>query len=59
MGGTVKFQDALESRLNLLQPSKSQIQACLEAHPLELTPGIEQLMKALKQKSVDIFLVSG
>ena len=59
MDGGMKFQDALSQRLDLLQPSKSQILACLEQHPLELTPGVEKLIATLHAKGVNVFLVSG
>jgi len=59
MEGGMKFQDALTKRLDLLQPSKSQILACLEKHPLELTPGVEKLIATLHAKGVNVFLVSG
>eukprot|EP00532_Pseudo-nitzschia_australis_P011536 CAMPEP_0168242600 /NCGR_PEP_ID=MMETSP0140_2-20121125/23539_1 /TAXON_ID=44445 /ORGANISM="Pseudo-nitzschia australis, Strain 10249 10 AB" /LENGTH=348 /DNA_ID=CAMNT_0008177777 /DNA_START=268 /DNA_END=1314 /DNA_ORIENTATION=+ len=59
MEGGMKFQDALEARLELLEPSRQQILDCLEAHPLELTPGVQQLVETLHSKNVDVFLVSG
>ena len=59
MEGGMKFEDALQARLDLLEPSRKQILDCLEAHPLELTAGVEDLVKALHAKSVDVFLVSG
>jgi phosphoserine phosphatase len=59
MDGGMKFEDALKARLDLLEPSRQQILDCLEAHPLELTPGIEELVQALHAKNVDVFLVSG
>lgn len=59
MEGGMKFEDALEARLDLLEPSRQQILDCLEAHPLELTPGVADLVEALHSKNVDVFLVSG
>lgn len=59
MEGGMKFDEALEARLDLLQPSRQQILDCLEATPLELTPGIEELVKTLHSKNVEVFLVSG
>jgi len=59
MEGGMKFQDALTKRLDLLQPSKSQILDCLEKHPLQLTPGVEKLISTLHSKGVNVFLVSG
>jgi phosphoserine phosphatase len=59
MDGNTKFQDALAARLALMEPGKQQILECLKAHPLELSPGVDALMKSLQAKSVDIWLVSG
>lgn len=59
MNGDTKFQDALQMRLDLLQPSKAKIEECLRVHPLVLTSGIGRLMASLQDKNVDIWLVSG
>ena len=59
MGGSMLFQDALQARLDLIRPSKGDIASCLKAHPFELSPGIEGLVKALHFKNVDVYLVSG
>ena len=59
MDGGMKFQDALGARLDLLQPSKRSILQLLDEQPLQLTPGVEQLMKSLQSAGVDIWLVSG
>lgn len=59
MGGQVLFQDALQERLHLIQPSKTDIDACLAAHPPRLTPGIPELMATLQAKGVHVYLVSG
>lgn len=59
MEGGMKFEDALKSRLDLMEPSRKQIMDCGEAHPLELTPGIEELVRSLHAKNIDVFLVSG
>jgi phosphoserine phosphatase len=59
MEGATKFQDALQMRLDLLQPAKSQIESCLKEQPLMLTEGVQQLMETLQAKKVDIWLVSG
>jgi phosphoserine phosphatase len=59
MEGDTKFQDALKMRLDLMQPSKSQIETLLTEQPLALTDGIAQLMQSLQKKKVDVWLVSG
>ena len=59
MEGGMKFQDALQLRLDLLQPHREQIQQLLRNQPLQLTTGVDRLMSTLQSKSVDIWLVSG
>jgi phosphoserine phosphatase len=59
MEGGMKFQDALQLRLDLLQPSRQSILQLLKEQPLQLTPGVDTLMATLQQKQVDIWLVSG
>ena len=39
MGGTLKFEDTLAARLNLMQPSEKAIAEFLEAHPPQLSEG--------------------
>jgi phosphoserine phosphatase len=59
MGGTVLFQNALAARLDIIKPSKQDIQNFLSQHPLELTDGIEQLVNLLHSHGKLVFLVSG
>jgi phosphoserine phosphatase len=59
MEGGMKFQDALEARLSLLQPSKLQIESCLRDHPFQLTKGIKELIQLLQQYHKDVFFISG
>ncbi|GBG32668.1 Phosphoserine phosphatase [Hondaea fermentalgiana] len=59
MGGSVPFHEALEARLNLFGPSVKDIQDCNTKHPLELTPGIADLIATLHERNVHVYLVSG
>ena len=59
MEGSTKFQDALRDRLELLKPSKGQIEQCLIDRPLVLSEGIQSLVQSLKDAGKDVFLVSG
>ena len=59
MEGGMKFQDALAARLDLLQPSKTSIQECLQQRPFELTPGLPELVERLHEANKQVFLVSG
>jgi phosphoserine phosphatase len=59
MGGSVKFEDALTGRLNLMRPSREKLQAFLCERPPRLSPGIRELVSALQARKVGVFLVSG
>mmetsp|Transcript_61939 Transcript_61939/g.72432 ORF Transcript_61939/g.72432 Transcript_61939/m.72432 type:complete len:299 (+) Transcript_61939:33-929(+) len=59
MDGNVKFEDALAARLDIIRPSKSDIQKCLIEHPCKLSPGIDTLVKELLSRGTDVFFVSG
>jgi len=59
MGGSVKFQDALAARLNLMQLSQQQLDAFQAAHPAQISPGIPQLVALLQSQGKAVFLVSG
>ena len=59
MNGGLPFQDALEQRLELLQPSTFAIADCIASHPLTLTPGFLSLLHLLRTKQKQLFLVTG
>ena len=59
MEGGLPFQDALAQRLDLLKPSQQSIEECLEAHPLRLTPGVEEFIGELQAQKKHVYLVSG
>uniref|UniRef100_A0A803L9J1 phosphoserine phosphatase n=1 Tax=Chenopodium quinoa TaxID=63459 RepID=A0A803L9J1_CHEQI len=59
MNGSVTFQEALAARLSLINPTLSQLQDYLEKRPPRLSPGIAELVRKLKAKGVDVYLVSG
>ncbi|XP_042518347.1 phosphoserine phosphatase, chloroplastic [Macadamia integrifolia] len=59
MSGSVPFEDALAARLSLFNPSLSQLQDFLEKRPPRLSPGIDELIKKLKAKQTDVYLISG
>ncbi|KAJ9459364.1 Phosphoserine phosphatase [Diplonema papillatum] len=59
MGGGVTFQDALAARLQLMQPSQQQLNDFLEQSPPKLSPGIANLVNALHEKGVHVYLISG
>ncbi|CAM0949815.1 unnamed protein product [Alopecurus aequalis] len=59
MTGSVAFEDALAARLSLFKPSLYQINECMEKRPPRISPGIAKLIKTLRAKNVDLYLVSG
>lgn len=59
MDGNVKFEEALEARLDLIKPSRLAIQECLELYPPQLSPGIEGVVKDLHTRKCTVGLISG
>jgi len=59
MEGDTKFQDALSARLQIMKPSRSDVQTCLQNHPLQFSPGIKTLVSTLRSKGIEVYLVSG
>ena len=59
MGGSMPYHEALELRLNAMRPSETQVATMLREEPLQLTPGIAELITALHGNGQDVYLVSG
>jgi len=59
MEGGTKFEEALAARLDIIRPSRKDIERCLEISPLQLTPGIDELVMKLNERGVDVYFVSG
>jgi len=59
MGGSMPFHEALALRLSAMQPSKQALAEMLEKHPLQLTPGVKDLIEALHANKQDVYFVSG
>jgi len=59
MSGGMTFREALHIRLNIIQPSLTQIKHFIRSHPYTLTPGIKTLVEKLHSKSVPVYLISG
>ena len=59
MGGQVLFQDALAARLDLIKPTRADIDACLTKHPLKLTKGVQKVVELLHARGTFVYLVSG
>lgn len=59
MNGNMTFREALTVRLNLIRPSKQQLQAFLQKNPPRLTPGIVELVDTLHRKNIKVYLITG
>ncbi|KAK6637314.1 hypothetical protein RUM44_007729 [Polyplax serrata] len=53
------YREALKLRLEMMALTEQQLNDFLREHPISFTPGIENLVKLLKQRNVDVYLVSG
>ncbi|XP_077996207.1 phosphoserine phosphatase-like [Glandiceps talaboti] len=59
MDGTISYRETLSARLQIIQPSRQQMEEFVKTHPPRFTTGVQDLMQALQSKNIDIFLVSG
>jgi phosphoserine phosphatase len=59
MGGNVPFEDALQARLDIIQPSKKMLEDFATQDPLQLNPGMHDVVKALRARNVDVYFISG
>lgn len=59
MGGGIPFRTALRERLSIINVSRDKLQNFIEKSPLRLTPGIRELVQALHEQGVAVYLVSG
>jgi len=59
MGGGMTFQESLETRLNILQPSVNQLKAFIQMNPPTLSPGVKNLVDILHSYKVPVYLISG
>lgn len=59
MGGGIPFQDALKARLDIMNPSRQDVDTFLSNNPPSLSPGIDELVQLLQQKGKVVYLVSG
>jgi len=57
MGGSMSFRHSLTTSLNLIRPSLQDIHGYVEAHPPQLTDGIEQLVSILHRRGTSVYLV--
>ena len=53
------FHEALALRLSAMKPSKQQMTAMLAEEPLQLTPGVADLIATLQSRNQKVYFVSG
>lgn len=60
MEGSVKFEDALNARLELMNPTRESLQRCVETEGKpRFTPQIDAVVQRLHDRGTHVFLVSG
>lgn len=59
MGGSVKFEEALASRLSLIDPTTDLLERFLKEHEFVFTEGVVEFMTLLRARGAELFLVSG
>jgi phosphoserine phosphatase len=59
MGGTMLFQDALKGRLDLIQPSRGDLDTFMASSKLRLTDKVANVVAALHARGTLVYLVSG
>lgn len=59
MQGEMTFQQSLSIRLEIINPSLTQVKEFLDTHQPKLTDGIKELVSTLQAGGKQVFLVSG
>jgi phosphoserine phosphatase len=59
MNGRIKMQEALPTRLNLINPTVKGLEDLHANRPIAMCPGIGDLVKKLHDRQVHVYLVSG
>lgn len=53
------MQDALSARLGIIKPTKAGMEQLIANHEFKLSSGVKELVQTLKDRQVDVYLVSG
>ena len=54
MGGGISFRDALEARLQVMQPTRASVDAFVKNNPPKLSPGIPELFASLRKTEQEV-----
>lgn len=56
---SVSFRDSLRHRLNIIRPSKHDVDTYIQNNPPLFSNGVHELVETLRDKHIDVYLVSG
>ncbi|XP_076257391.1 phosphoserine phosphatase isoform X2 [Rhynchophorus ferrugineus] len=59
MTGLMTFEESLQLRLDIIQPSLSQVNDFIRTQPPTLTPGVKDLIQVLHRRKTPVYLISG
>ncbi|KRT79466.1 hydrolase [Oryctes borbonicus] len=59
MVGVMTFQEALKLRLDIIQPTLSQLRQFIQTKPPTLSPGIKNLVQHIHNRGIPVYLISG
>ena len=61
MNGTLGLEEALQQRLEIMEPTVEKMMAWMDAHPAEsrLAPGVIDLLEGLRSRDKTVYLISG
>lgn len=59
MSGSMTFRESLTQRLNIIQPTLTQVREFIKTHPAPLTKGIKELVNLLHKKKIPVYLITG
>ena len=61
MEGSLALEEALQRRLDIMEPTAEKITAWMKSNPAEnrLAPGVGALLDGLKERDIPIYLISG
>uniref|UniRef100_H2Z6U5 Phosphoserine phosphatase n=1 Tax=Ciona savignyi TaxID=51511 RepID=H2Z6U5_CIOSA len=57
--GQCHFRESFQSRLDIVCPSFQTMKSFVDGHPVNLSPGLEPLVKKLQARGCAVYLVSG
>jgi len=56
---SVSFRDSLRNRLNIIRPSRQDIESYLQHNPPVFNHGVHEIVDVLRKRNMDVYLVSG